>query len=634
MRQPQKVFATLPLSVAAVLAFVLMFALSAPLAFAQQATPAVTGVPNPTVRVVHASPDAPAVNVLVDGQPVAENVEFGSATEYLDLTAGDHQVQVVPADGDAAIIDQTVTLDGWTSSILAVTGNLADIQLQQQAVDISETDPGQARLRLLNADPQGANLGLAIAGSQDPLVGGTAFPDASDYAAVNPGTYDMELRNTDSGEVVTSSPGFTVEAGQVYDLMALGASEGGQPTLLALTTPVAVPCSQTLGVGEGPDSCLRVIHTAPDAGPVDVTETDPGQARVRLHNADPQGANLGLAIAGSQDPLVGGTGFQAASDYAALNPGTYDLEVRNTDSGEVVTTSPGFSVEAGQVYDLMALGASEGGQPMLLALTTPVAVPCSQTLGVGEAADSCLRVIHTAPDAGPVDVYIGESPIAEGLEFGDASEFTATPNGEQQLRVVAAGQPVDQAIIDMTQGLTTGGAGQVLISGTADDTQATIMGVDLRALPANQARVRVVHASPDLDAIDVAVAGDQTPFEGIAFRSASGYVVFDAGAVSFQLRENGSDTLLLEAADVPLEAGMVYDIVAIGRSEDGTLQMVVYQANAGTLEGATATPIAATPAAATTGATPAAAATPVVAVGSTPVTEEAGEATPAATPAS
>jgi hypothetical protein len=79
---------------------------------------------------------------------------------------------------------------------------------------------------------------------------------------------------------------------------------------------------------------------------------------------------------------------------------------------------------------------------------------------------------------------------------------------------------------------------------------------------------------------------------------------------------------------------MVYDIVAIGRSEDGTLQMVVYQANAGTLEGADATPIAGTPAAAAAGATPAAAVTPIVAVGSTPVMEEAGKATPVATPAS
>jgi hypothetical protein len=183
----------------------------------------------------------------------------------------------------------------------------------------------------------------------------------------------------------------------------------------------------------------------------------------------------------------------------------------------------------------------------------------------------------------------------------------------------------------MTQGLTAGSAAQIVVSGLADDLQATIAGVDLRALPENQARVRVVHASPDLDAIDVAVAGGPTPFEGIGFRSQSGYVVFDAGTFGFQLRESGTETLLLEALDVPIEAGMVYDIVAIGQSENGTLQMMILNAPAGMLAGPSATPIAVTPAGAVT---PAAEATPVVAVGSTPVVETPGAATPAATPTS
>ena len=76
---------------------------------------------------------------------------------------------------------------------------------------------------------------------------------------------------------------------------------------------------------------------------------------------------------------------------------------------------------------------------------------------------------------------------------------------------------------------------------------------------------------------------------------------------------------------------MVYDIVAIGQSENGTLQMMILNANAGLLAGPSATPIAAIPAGA---ATPAAEATPVVAVGSTPVVETPGAATPAATPTS
>jgi hypothetical protein len=481
-----------------VLALIAAMSASAPVTFARQEAPAVAGVPDPTVRVVHASPDAPAVNVLVDGQPLAEGVAFGSASEYAALTPGAHQVQVVPAEGGAPVIDQSITFDGWTSNILAITGQLANIQLQNQVVDITETEPGQARFRLISAIPDAPAIGLGVAGTQDLMVEGVQFPNASDYQNVNPGSYNLEVRNTDSGE-----------------------------TLLA---------------------------------------------------------------------------------------------------------APGIQVDAGQVYDVFAIGQVAAGNVQLLPLVTPVAVPCSQTLGIGQPTDSCLRVIHAAPDAGPVDVYIGESPIAQGLEVGSSSAFTAAPNGEQQLRIVPAGAPVDQAVIDMTQGLTSGSAAQIVVSGLGQDVQATIAGVDLRALPQNQARVRVVHASPDLDAIDVSIAAGPTPFQGIEFRSQSGYVVFDAGTYGFQLRESGNNTLLLEALDVPIEAGMVYDIFAIGQSENGTLQMMILNANAGVLAGPSATPVAATPA--TTAATPAAMATPVIAVGSTPVVEIPGEATPAATPTS
>jgi hypothetical protein len=481
-----------------VLALIAAMSASPLVTVAVQETPSVTGVPDPTIRVVHASPDAPAINLLVDGQPLAEGIAFGSASEYAALSPDDHQVQVVPADGGAPIIDQTVTLDGWTSNILAVVGQLANIQLQTNAVDVTETEPGRARWRVINAVPDAPAIAVGVAGTEEPMVDGVQFPNASDYQAVDPGLYDLEVRNADSGETLLAAPGIQVDAGQVYDVFALG-----------------------------------------------------------------------------------------------------------------------------QVAD---------GNVQLLPLVTPVAIPCSQTLGIGQPTDSCLRVIHAAPDAGPVDVYIGEAPIAEGLEFGAASTFTAAPNGEQQLRVVPAGSPVDQAIIDMTQGLTSGSAAQIVVSGLADDLQTTIAGVDLRALPQNQARVRVVHASPDLEAIDVAVAAGPTPFQGIEFRNQSGYVVFDAGAHSFQLRESGSNTLLLEALDVPIEPGMVYDIVAIGQSENGTLQMMILNATAGVLVGPSATPVAATPA--TTAATPAAEATPVVAVGATPAVEIPGAATPAATPTS
>ena len=43
---------------------------------------------NARVRVVHASPDAPAVDITVNGNPVLEALPFREYSEYLSLPAG------------------------------------------------------------------------------------------------------------------------------------------------------------------------------------------------------------------------------------------------------------------------------------------------------------------------------------------------------------------------------------------------------------------------------------------------------------------------------------------------------------------------------------------------------------------
>ena len=49
-----------------------------------------------TVRVIHASPGAPEVDVLVDGQTLLQGLAYGTASGYATITAEEHRVQVVP----------------------------------------------------------------------------------------------------------------------------------------------------------------------------------------------------------------------------------------------------------------------------------------------------------------------------------------------------------------------------------------------------------------------------------------------------------------------------------------------------------------------------------------------------------
>jgi hypothetical protein len=271
---------------------------------------------------------------------------------------------------------------------------------------------------------------------------------------------------------------------------------------------------------------------------------------------------------------------------------------------------------------LMALVLAGVGLPVAAAQNGNLAVPaCNDVLKLGQAAtDSCLRVVNAgSPQAGPVDVYLGDQKIVDALEYGKATDFVAVPSESQRLRVVGAGAAVDQAVFDWTENLRPGAAYQMTISGLErQGLSPWLSGVDVSTLPAGQARVRVVNASPDTGPVDVAVEGGRTPFAGIDLGSQSGYVPFNAGSFKFELRLSGSDTLMVTTPPVQIEEGKNYDLYVMGLSKGGTLALVIFPTDVGVA----------------TNVTPAANVTPVIAVGATPVLVTPAAQTPVPTPTS
>ncbi len=74
------------------------------------------------------------------------------------------------------------------------------------------------------------------------------------------------------------------------------------------------------------------------------------------------------------------------------------------------------------------------------------------------------------------------------------------------------------------------------------------------------------------------MTGGDKLFDDLDFGSASDYTDLDAGTYDLQVR-NGDD-VLIRVQDFTIEAGNVYDILAIGRSDDGSLQLVAFSAQA------------------------------------------------------
>lgn len=182
---------------------------------------------NAMVRVVHASPDAPNVDLWVNGETVLTDVPFTAVSDYLSVPAGDYEI-AVSATGDTAPVIGPVTLTfaAGTATTIAAHGLLADITAAVFTDDITTAD-GQAKLRAIHLSPSApADVDIAVQGG-DVVVPGLVYPEASGSLTLDAGDYPLEIRA--AGDTAAALQfDVTLAADTNYTAFAMDAEDGVQ----------------------------------------------------------------------------------------------------------------------------------------------------------------------------------------------------------------------------------------------------------------------------------------------------------------------------------------------------------------------------------------------------------------------
>jgi hypothetical protein len=196
------------------------------------------GAPPAQVRVVHGSPDAPPVDVLVDNRKVVSDLPYLDDSGYLAVAPGQRNLKVNAAGTTTTVIDVDATLMARQAYTVLAANYLAAIEPLLLEDDLSEPPAGQARLRVVHGAAGAPNVDVYItapdAPLQQPTLTDVPFLGFSDYLTVPAGSYRVRVTPTGDSTVVIDTGPVGLAAGDVRTGIAVDTPGGGPPFSILL----------------------------------------------------------------------------------------------------------------------------------------------------------------------------------------------------------------------------------------------------------------------------------------------------------------------------------------------------------------------------------------------------------------
>lgn len=174
------------------------------------------------MRLFHASPNAPAVDIYADSRLVAQNLTYKSFTKYISLPAGAYTITIFPAGKKAnALLTKKLTVPLGIIFTNAVIGIAPNINILSIAEPAGPVIPNKALVRFSNLSPASPAFDLTYAdGSM--LFQDVGYKEVTDYMSLPPGSYHLQIREAGTDNILLVNPNIRVGGNKFYTIYAVG----------------------------------------------------------------------------------------------------------------------------------------------------------------------------------------------------------------------------------------------------------------------------------------------------------------------------------------------------------------------------------------------------------------------------
>ncbi|MBC8060402.1 MAG: DUF4397 domain-containing protein [Clostridiaceae bacterium] len=184
------------------------------------------------MRVFHASPNSPAIDVYIDDKIAIHNLPYRGFSVYLRTAPGNYNIKVFPTgQREKPVVDTNINIKGKSILTLAAIGTLPNISLLPVLEPTFTRKPGEAYVRFSQLSPNSPNLNVAL-----PVTGNiftnVAYTKTTDYIPIKAGIHTFNITSSENDERVLHVPNIRLMPNKIYTIYTIG--------LLAQNPPLQV----------------------------------------------------------------------------------------------------------------------------------------------------------------------------------------------------------------------------------------------------------------------------------------------------------------------------------------------------------------------------------------------------------
>lgn len=403
------------------------------------------------LRVIHASKDAPKVNVRVGFKNEIKDLDYADSSGYVSVRSGTRKLAVeaqIPSGNEDVITVKRFNFETDERYNILAINDAAEIEALPVAESAATPGLDEVAIAVVHASTNAGEVEVYVTAPGIPLdsvdpnfsFGYTDVVDAGPLPAV---AYQIRVVDSATGNLVYDS-GTVDLAGFAGDKLLLAALSTENSTEAA-ESPIKLLAANDIAhlvlLDVDTPVGARVVHLSPDVGSlvgaVEVFATSSALGAVPVE------------IIPSFEYTDKFPGTPTDSSYAPIPAGVYDFAV-----------APDGAGIGGAVPDtLNDVELSSGGEYTVIAAGNVATAPAFDLLPSVDdnrsiVTQASVKVVHAAPAAGPVDVYVtpggqfdagdvlsgaAGNPLLEGFEFGTITDYVPVPPNDVEgydIRVV------------------------------------------------------------------------------------------------------------------------------------------------------------------------------------------------------